>query len=527
MAQIKNNQVRGLLNPSFRTQTSTPQTRGVANMQSANMAGGFSGGSMFNMSMTPGPQSKVPAHSTSGRNNYTPISIQALTSGTQKPVKQAPSPSFPQTGQTSGPATNSTQQSLDSIKTQALGLQDMLNQKKTSETTKNTSNTGKQGFFPGVLEQLLGASKATKEQERTRKEMERISAGNKSIADEAKRVSDQYGAEIARVGGLGAGAVAGNLSTGSNVVGSGNAAIASQSASARMDALAKGQQAALEGTAQQLTGQEQAATAFKPSLEASLTQQQQGITGLSNTGTLAQPMQVPYSNQFIDPFTGQSAGGAGLGGYAGYNAAQQAIELTGQYPDAGVQYDPNLSPEQNLQRIQQAIGGSASYQRGTFGAAGAGSYIGAQQLGAAGTLTGQVAQLQTMGNAADTNFNLMLNILKRGGINDMNQPVLNQLQQGLSRGLTSNEDVVAFRSGLQTVRSQYASILGGGTPTDATQAMAAEKIPDTVSLAALQEVERTMKTMVNNTVASYNQQISAYSQGGNNAGGSSPFAEKW
>jgi hypothetical protein len=50
--------------------------------------------------------------------------------------------------------------------------------------------------------------------------------------------------------------------------------------------------------------------------------------------------------------------------------------------------------------------------------------------------------------------------------------------------------------------------------------MAAEKIPDTVSLGALQEVERTMKTMVNNTVASYNQQIGAYSnQGGNGGGG--------
>jgi hypothetical protein len=129
-----------------------------------------------------------------------------------------------------------------------------------------------------------------------------------------------------------------------------------------------------------------------------------------------------------------------------------------------------------------------------------------------------------MGTAADTNFNLMLDILKRGGINDMNQPILNQLQQGLSRGLTSNQDVVAFRSGLQTVRSQYASILGGGTPTDATQAMAAEKIPDTVSLGALQEVERTMKTMVNNTVASYNQQISAYS---NQGGGGNSFAEQW
>lgn len=56
--------------------------------------------------------------------------------------------------------------------------------------------------------------------------MEKIAAGNRAIGDEARRMSEMYGKEIARVGDLGAGAVAGNLSTGTNVVGSGNAAIA-------------------------------------------------------------------------------------------------------------------------------------------------------------------------------------------------------------------------------------------------------------------------------------------------------------
>lgn len=539
MAQIKNNQVRGLLKPSFQTKTTTPQMRGTVNMQSA--MEGMPGATPFNQSMIPGGQSKIPAPASPmvpGTNNYTPMSIQALT---QPSSRQQPniSPSTPQTGQTYAPATNSTQNQLDSIRNGALGIQDLLNQKNASQqsgvnsrggidkmSNKEASGQvgqGSTGFFPGVLQQLLGASSPTSEQERARREMERISSGNKEIGDNAAKISKQYADEIAKIGGLKAGAVAGDLSTGSNVVGSGNANLASISATTRMQALADAQDAALKGTAQQLTGQEQQAQAFNPSLQASLTQQQQGIQGLSNAANYAQPTQVPYSNQYIDPYSGQSAGGAGLGGYAGYNAAQQAIELTGQYPDAGVQYDANLSPEENLARIQQAIQGSPNYQRSTYGAAGAQSYIGGQQLGAAGTLTGQVAQLQTMGAAADTNFNLMLDILQRGGINDLNQPVLNQLQQGLSRGLTSNADVVAFRSGLQTVRSQYASILGGGTPTDATQAMAAEKIPDTVSLAALQEVERTMKTMVNNTVASYNQQISAYSQGGNTGGSGGLF----
>jgi len=427
---------------------------------------------------------------------------------------------------TSTPQYSSVGTGLDTIKNQAGVIQGGINSLRQQEGT-TTGAINKQSApnnsFRGILDSLLGASGPTKEQERARKEMEKISKGNKAIADEAKRTSDMYGKEIARVGTLGAGAVAGNLSTGSNVVGSGNANLASQAASSRIQALGTAQKAALEGTGQQLTGQEQAAQAFRPSLEATLTQQQQQLSGLSSAGGLAQPVQVPYSNQFIDPMTGQSAGGAGLGGYAGFNAAQTAVELAGQYPDAGVQYDPNQTPEQNLQRIQRAIQSSPAYQRGTFGTAGAGSYIGAQQLGAAGGLTQEVAKLQTMGNAADANFNLMLDVVKRGGINDFNQPILNQIAQNVNRGLTSNEDVVAFRAALQTVRSQYAAILGGGTPTDATQAMAAEKIPDTVSLGALQEVERTMKSLVNNTVASYNQQIGSYS----NQGGGGSFAEQW
>lgn len=513
MAQIKNNQVKGTM------RTTTPQMRGVVDMQSAMR--GVPGATPFNQSMIPGGQSKIPitkGSSTSGI-AFPAMGALGVTPNLFKPTQSSQpniSPSFPQTGQTSGPATNSTQQQLDTMMNQALDIKSQLNQQRNTQNTKTAPEP--QGFFPGVLNQLLGASKPTREQERARREMERISAGNKAIADEAKRVSDQYGAEIARVGGLGAGAVAGNLSTGSNVVGSGNAAIASQSASARMDALAKGQQAALEGTAQQLTGQEQAAEAFKPSLEASLIQQQQGITGLSNTANYSQPTQVQPGSTLFAPVGGEEIAG-GLGGWANYTTAQQVQGLIEQYPDAGVIYNPNLTPQQNAQIIQQAIQGSPSYQRGTYGAAGANSYLGAQQLGAAGNMTQTVAPLQAIASSADANFNVMLDIMKRGNINDMNQPALNQLENAVKRGLASDSDVVAFESAIETVRSQYAAILGGGTPTDTTQGMALKKIPPNVSLGALQEVEKTMRALTKNSVAGYNQQIGAYSNQGGNAGG--------
>lgn len=544
MAQIKSNEVKfgvktnpRLPTSRFGTQTTTPQMRGTVDIMGATR--GARDATPFIQSMIPGPQSRVPSAAAQFMPSYGALGLSAglgnnvpqpsslnsrsttasspatTVNNTQPPAQQAPAP-------TSRGSNIGSQ--LENIRNQAMGIQDMLNQRNQAATQPTPAN--QPGVtFPGILSSLLGASTPTKEQERTRKEMERIANENRSIAENAARLSEQYGSEIARVGQLGAGAVAGNLSTGTNVVGSGNAAIASQSASQRMNALAQAQEAALKGTAQQLTAQEQTAQAFQPSLAAALTQQQQQITGLGNAAGLAAPMQIPYSAGGFDPITGQQIAG-GFGGWAGYTTAEQVQNLISQYPDSGVQYDPNLTPQQNLQNVQSAISGSPSYQRGTFGAAGASSYIGGQQLGAAGQLTQQVAQLATIGNAADTNFNLMLDILDRGGINDLNQPILNQLQQGISRGLTSDADLVAFRSALQTVRSQYASILGGGQPTDATQMMAAEKIPDTVSAAALQEVERTMKAMINNTVASYNQQISAYS-GGGGMGGGNPFAEQW
>ena len=71
--------------------------------------------------------------------------------------------------------------------------------------------------------------------------------GKAAIYDEAAKSQADYAKQIAEVGQLGAGAIAGYKSTGTNVVGSGNAAIASQSASQRMSALSDAQGAALDG----------------------------------------------------------------------------------------------------------------------------------------------------------------------------------------------------------------------------------------------------------------------------------------
>ncbi len=542
MAQIKNNQVRGNM------RTTTPQMRGTVDMQSAMR--GMAGGTPFNMSMNPGPQSKIPAPAPLVK--FTPISIQALTSPRTAPqtttgmsggtnqggTQQAVSPSFPQTGQTTGPATNSTQNSINNISAQAQGVQDLLNQKKASETNPRTLKTS-DTTFRGILDTLLGRSNPTAEQEKARKEMERISAGNKAIADEAKRTSDMYGKEIARVGGLGAGAVAGNLSTGTNVVGSGNAAIASQSASTRMDALAKAQQAALEGTAQQLTSQEQAAQAFRPSLEATLTQQQQGITGLSNAANYAQPTQVPYSNQFIDPITGQSAGGAGLGGYSGFKSMEQAFDIAGQYPDAGFQYDPNLTPQENLARMQQAQQGSPTYQKNTYGVPGSTNFADASTQETARKGFDQAYQayqeIDKQKAYAEEITNQLTGVMAKYNINENDLRKGNEIENYLRRQF-GEEGVIAYQTALAEAQRAYTTLLtvGGGTiPTEATALantiLSANSTPKQ-AMAAIKQLkaagEERLRTQGSQASTYYNQMNQGGGMGGNNAGGN-VFAETW
>jgi hypothetical protein len=374
--------------------------------------------------------------------------------------------------------------------------------------------------YNNLLKQLQGVSKPNKTQTSLIDRMQSIGSENQRIAEGARALSEQYGNEIARVGQLGAGAVAGNLSTGTNVVGSGNAAIASQSASQRMDALSAAQQAALAGTQQQLTAQEQMANAYNNALMGANTQQSQNIVGLSNTANYAQPVQVSPGNTLFTPYSGQAVAG-GLGGYVNYNTAEQVMGLISQYPDAGYRYNENLSPQQNLQLAQQAIQQSPTYQRSTFGAPGASSYLGGAQLQTAGTLTGEASQIQAQARAAESNFELLLNIAKQGGVNDTTVPILNTIQRNVQRGAVSSEAVTTFNSVIQSVRSQYAAILGGGTPTDASRAEAASQIPNDISISALQSIMEALNQEANNRVASYQQQINLLQQqsGGSFSGG--------
>lgn len=179
---------------------------------------------------------------------------------------------------------------------------------------KTTTKGGKQEKpfdYKSALEALMKASSPNKTQTDLVAGLTKTGEENKRIAEQARLLSEQYGSEISKVGQLGAGAVAGNLSTGTNIVGSGNAAIASQSASSRMSALAAGQQAALEGTGQQLTAQQQLANAQAQALGGANTQQSAQISGIGTAAGYAQPQVAGYGQTSFNPLTGTFGGGTG------------------------------------------------------------------------------------------------------------------------------------------------------------------------------------------------------------------------
>jgi hypothetical protein len=241
--------------------------------------------------------------------------------------------------------------------------------------------------------------------------------------------------------------------------------------------------------------------------QGTLTGQGQQLSALGTAAGLGAPVQVAPGSTLVTPFEGETVAG-GLGGYANYQTAEQVMGLIRQYPDAGYVYDPNRSPQENLQTFQtEALKRSPTYQKETYGQPGAMSVVGGAQLGSAADLTKQASELQSVVNGAEANFSLLVDTARRGGVNDTNVPVLNTLQQNLNRGLTSSAAVAAFRQLLEDVRMQYATVLGGGSVTDSARAQANAQIPDDVSLSTLKTLEQSLKYAAQNRISGIQNQI--------------------
>lgn len=240
---------------------------------------------------------------------------------------------------------------------------------------------------------------------------------------------------------------------------------------------------------------------FSPALSSATTAQGQQFGAANNAASLAQPSPTAFGQTVFNPAQGNFSGGGGLPPETLAQYAQMAAN--GQYSaiPSSITSNPVLSAQLNAAAKQI----NPSYSPVTSTAQGV----------SAGDLTKQGAEIQAQANGAEQNFNLMLNIAKQGGVNDANVPILNTLQNNVNRGLTSSAAVANFQSLIQSVRSQYASILGGGTVTVEALQEAQSLIPNDISLSALQSLGQNLKSDATNRVTGINQQIQSLSGGGN------------
>lgn len=236
--------------------------------------------------------------------------------------------------------------------------------------------------------------------------------------------------------------------------------------------------------------------AAESALTNALTARGQNITGLGTVAGLAQPTQVPYNNQYIDPTTGKpvnpSVGGdmtsavalqaekvkngtaspqdaanaLSAYGQAGTNALQQALGSNFSIPQArGI----SSATETNAQ-----TGGTASVD--------ANNKIYQDALANSANLQQQLGNVDQLGN-------LLLTTAQAGGINPSSSQFANQSIAQV-RSQLSNAQQAQFDSTMNTLTAKIGLLLnvGGGAVTDQVRNSANQVLSGTLALSALPAV---------------------------------------
>jgi hypothetical protein len=379
---------------------------------------------------------------------------------------------------------------------------DMLKDKKKTDRVTGLVNPLS---FGGIVGSLAERSKTSNDQKRLLRQLEQEAQANKAIGEQARSLSEDYGKQIAEVGRLGAGAVAGNLSTGSNLVGSGNAAIASQSASQRMQALGQAQTAALQGTGQQLTGTEQLTNALTSGIGAQTAQQQTGISGLTNAGNLAQPSATAYGQTVFDPVTGQYSGGnmdpqtqatsLAQKVMSGQMTYAQALASLGYAGTAGTNFLNNAITGAGGNPLQlEAQGGIQQANMTALGTAAA--------SGQAGVLS-SLPSMEAADTAAEGVKNTITTYLASNPqLNPAEFAAGNKLDQWIQGKQLSDPKYQTLANYLNEYTNTLAPILGvGGDPTNLKTEIAASFINAAASDQSIAEVLENMQSLSKGKIA--------------------------
>jgi len=232
-----------------------------------------------------------------------------------------------------------------------------------------------------------------------------------------------------------------------------------------------------QGAAQQYFAEKE--NAASNALQSAVTSQGQQLGALGTATGLAQPVQLPYSNQYIDPTTGQPVGGGQTGnmneavgtiaqrlksGQMGYNEAVQALSGYGQG---------------GLNALQQALGSDFNVPQSIANAQA--QVQGLQQNVQTGLTMQRSAQSANQALSTLQSLYEGLGPLSKGNIPfvDVNVPILGEYAQKLGMNLgVGREAISAYQGALKEARAQINTVLAPLVGVESANATSNSLLPD-------------------------------------------------
>lgn len=146
-------------------------------------------------------------------------------------------------------------------------------------------------------------------------------------------------------------------------------------------------------------------------------------------------------------------------------------------------------------------------------------------------LVGQKADTQRAITTAESNFPLLLSVVKKAGVNDFNSPLANQLQQAVNNKLIGSGDMASFNALVTSLQTEYSQIISrGGSVTDKTRTEAEQIINGKIGYSALNDLYTTLQKESGNVIKGYDDGIKGLlkqGQGSSSAGGTSGGWPGW
>lgn len=253
-------------------------------------------------------------------------------------------------------------------------------------------------------------------------------------------------------------------------------------------------------------------------LGAANTQQQTQQAGLTSAAGLVSPVQLPYSNQYVNPLTGQSIGGGTVTG-----SLQDAVARAVQMINSGSSYNDAAATlsgygQGGINALTQALPpGFDITQANARAQAGVASTL------QTGTTGGQMQKSAVAANQAlDTLQQAYNNLGSFSG--GSNIPFINQFTQNIAMQTgVGREAVSAYQGALKEARAQINTVLAPLVGVESANATSNSLLPDNMTPQEIPQKIGAAKEYIQQRVAAFSQ----VSPPGTSSSGGGGFAEDW